>query len=175
MKELDKVELIRLYETVKEENKEKSLDELLYQAFKNAKENDTDSFDEFRTLILEANGIDEYAYYTKNVRLEIKRYVEGKIFPEYEKHFVLLWAKKETIEKRDSETSLVNSLVRSEITHLTISDKVKLKIIASKNDIFSLVKDITPISFAANLALISSKLNSDLCSITSRLSSSESI
>lgn len=86
MKKLDKEALIKLFETTKQNNQESSLDEILYQAFNQVKENETDSFDEFRTLILEANGIDEYQYYTRNVKTEIKKYVEKNIFPQYEKN-----------------------------------------------------------------------------------------
>ena len=86
MKKLSKEQLIKIFQDNKLNNQGSSLDEILYLAFNEVKENDTDSFDEFRTLILEANEIDEYEYYTKNVRPEIKRYVEGRIFPEYEKN-----------------------------------------------------------------------------------------
>lgn len=86
MKEISKELLIKLYEEYREKNPNSSLDEILYLAFSEVKENDTDSFDEFRTLILNANGINEYEYYTKNVRSEIKKYVEDRIFPEYKKN-----------------------------------------------------------------------------------------
>ena len=86
MKSLSKEQLIKLFQSTKINNPESSLDELLYLAFNKVKENDTDSFDEFRTLILGANGINEYEYYTNNVRPEIKKYVEKKIFPEYAKN-----------------------------------------------------------------------------------------
>ena len=86
MKKLSKEQLIELLKNTKQINKESSLDEILYKAFNEVKENDTDSFEEFRKLILEANGIDEYKYYTKNVRPEVKRYVEDIIFPQYAKN-----------------------------------------------------------------------------------------
>ena len=86
MKKLSKEQLIEIFQATKSNNTSSSLDEILYQAFDIVKENDTDSFDEFRKLILSANGINEYEYYTKNVRPDIKRYIEGKIFPEYEKN-----------------------------------------------------------------------------------------
>jgi len=86
MRELSKELLIKLFRTTRGNNPESSLDEILYQAFNKVKENDTDSFDEFRALILEANGIDEYKYYTKNVKPEIKRYIENVIFPQYSKN-----------------------------------------------------------------------------------------
>ena len=86
MKKLSKEQLIGIFQETKLNNPSSSLDEILYQAFDRVKENDTDSFDEFRKLILDANGINEYEYYTKNVRPEIKRYIEEKIFPEYEKN-----------------------------------------------------------------------------------------
>lgn len=86
MKKLNKELLVKLFESIKQNNPESSLDEILYQAFNKVKEYDTDSFDEFRALILEANGIDEYEYYTQNVRSEVKKYVEKVIFPQYEKN-----------------------------------------------------------------------------------------
>lgn len=86
MKELNKKNLVKLFEEAKQGNIESSLDEILYIAFNEVKENREDSFDEFRTLILEANGINEYEYYTKNVRPEIKKYVENIIFPQYSKN-----------------------------------------------------------------------------------------
>lgn len=86
MKKLDKETLVKLFETTKQNNPESSLDEILYKAFNQIKENETDSFDEFRALILEANGINEYEYYTKNVRPEIKKYIEDTIFPQYAKN-----------------------------------------------------------------------------------------
>ena len=76
-------QLIKIFQDTKSNNPDSSLDELLYQAFNEVKENDTDSFDEFRKLILDANGINEYEHYTKNVRPEIKRYIEETIFLEY--------------------------------------------------------------------------------------------
>lgn len=83
MKKLDTAFLIKIFEQIKQNNPESSLDEILYKAFNEVKETETDSFEEFRTLILEVNGIDEYRYYTKNVRPEVKRYVEDIIFPQY--------------------------------------------------------------------------------------------
>lgn len=86
MKKLNQDMLKKLYEECKRRNPNMSLDEILYDAFNRVKENDTDSFEEFRKLILEANGIDEYKYYTKNVKPEIKKYVENEIFPQYAKN-----------------------------------------------------------------------------------------
>ena len=86
MKKLDKELLIKEYEDCKKENPNMSLDELLYTTFNKVKDNETDSFDEFRTVILKANNINEYEYYTRNVNSKIKMYVENKIFPEYEKN-----------------------------------------------------------------------------------------
>ena len=86
MKKMDTEFLIKLFKEIKQKNPNRSLDEILYLAFSEVKENDTDSFEEFRTLILEANNIDEYEYYTKSVRPEVKRYVEDVIFPEYVKN-----------------------------------------------------------------------------------------
>ena len=86
MKKINTEILIKLFEETKKNNPDNSLDEVLYLAFDKVKENDTDSFEEFRNLILKANKIDEYKFYTKNVKPEIKKYVENIIFPEYAKN-----------------------------------------------------------------------------------------
>jgi len=86
MKEFNKEALVKLYKKYKEQYQNISLDELLHKAFNEVKKTETDSFDTFRTLILDANGINEYDYYTKNVNSKIKAYVENKIFPQYEKN-----------------------------------------------------------------------------------------
>lgn len=86
MKKLSKEQLIKLFQSTKQYNPNSSLDEILYETFNKVKENNTDSFEEFRKLILDANQIDEYQYYTKNVRTEIKAYVENTIFPQYSKN-----------------------------------------------------------------------------------------
>jgi len=86
MKKMNKAVLVKLFEETKQKNLYNSLDEILYLAFNKVKENDTDSFEEFRDLILKGNEIDEYRYYTKNVRTEVKKYVEDIIFPQYAKN-----------------------------------------------------------------------------------------
>ena len=86
MKELNKEELIELFNSTKQSNLEKSLDEILYEAFNKVKDDETDSFENFRKAILSANGINEYDYYTKSVDPRIKRYVEGIIFPQYSRN-----------------------------------------------------------------------------------------
>ena len=86
MKKLDKESLIKLFESTKQSDLEKSLDEILFEAFNQVKENETDSFENFRNAILSANGINEYEYYTKNVDPRIKRYVERIVFPQYSRN-----------------------------------------------------------------------------------------
>ena len=86
MKELDKKELIKLFNSTKQSNPEKSLDEILFEAFNKVKENENDSFENFRDVILSVNGINEYEYYTKNVDPRIKRYVERIVFPQYSRN-----------------------------------------------------------------------------------------
>ena len=83
---LEEKELKELYLKVKKENQDMSLDEVLQEAFKTVKTSDTDSFEDFRTLILKANNINEYDFYTKDVNPELKKYIENKVFPEYEKN-----------------------------------------------------------------------------------------
>ena len=86
MKKLDGTFLVNLFNKIKEQNPNSSLDELLYAAFNEVKENEKDSFEDFRNQILSANKIDEYAFYTKGVNPELKRYIESKVFPEYSKN-----------------------------------------------------------------------------------------
>lgn len=83
---LEEKELKELYLKVKKENQDMSLDEVLQEAFKTVKTSETDSFEDFRTLILKANNINEYDFYTKDVNPELKKYIENKVFPEYEKN-----------------------------------------------------------------------------------------
>ena len=86
MKELNREELIELYKEYKAKYPGMSLDELLQSIFKSVKENDTDSFDNFRIQLLEANGINEYNYYTRNVNPKLKKYIEENVFTQYEKN-----------------------------------------------------------------------------------------
>ncbi len=83
---LDEKNLKELYEKMKIENPDMSLDELLQESFKTVKTSEKDSFEDFRILILKANNINEYDFYTKNVNPELKKYIENKVFPEYEKN-----------------------------------------------------------------------------------------
>lgn len=73
-----------IFEETKRENTNMSLDELLYAVYDKVKEECQASFDVVRNLILQANSIDEIYYYTKNVRQDLKDYVENNIFPEYQ-------------------------------------------------------------------------------------------
>lgn len=76
--------LQRLFKEVKEENREMSLDDVLYEVYERA--NLEENFDKVRELILSANDINEYEYYTKDVNPELKKYIEENVFPEYEKN-----------------------------------------------------------------------------------------
>lgn len=67
-------------------NKNMSLDELLYAVYDEVKDEYNKPFDVLRNEILEANGIDELEYYTKNVRPDLKKYIIDNIFPEYSKN-----------------------------------------------------------------------------------------
>lgn len=86
MKKVNDELLKKLYERLKKENPEMSLDKLLYEAFKYVKDDDKDSFDKFKSCFLKANNINEYDYYTKNVNPNIKKYIEEEIFPQYAKN-----------------------------------------------------------------------------------------
>ena len=63
-----------------------SLDEVLYAVFNEVKGDYDKPFDVLRNMILEANGINELEYYTKNVRQDLKDYIAEHIFPEYDKN-----------------------------------------------------------------------------------------
>lgn len=69
----------------KKNNKNCSLDEMLYMIYQKS-DLEKYSFDKARELILEANDIDEFEYYTKNVRQGLKDYILKHIFPECEKN-----------------------------------------------------------------------------------------
>ncbi len=74
------------FEEIKRQNPNMSLDEVLYAVYDELKNEYHQSFDVFRSIILEANEIDELEYYTKNVRDDLKDYITEYIFPEYEKN-----------------------------------------------------------------------------------------
>lgn len=77
-------ELFRqVFSELKEKNPQMSLDELLYATYNELNNNEA-LFEDIRPAILEANGINEYEYYTKLVNPELKQYIEESIFPKYE-------------------------------------------------------------------------------------------
>lgn len=78
--------LRKLFEEVKTENANMSLDEILYEVYERANLGENENFDKVRSLILNANDINEYEYYTKEVNPELKRYIEENVFPEYDKN-----------------------------------------------------------------------------------------
>jgi uncharacterized protein len=80
------IKLKTKFEEIKRNNPQMSLDELLYAIFEEEKGTYKESFDVFRNMILEANGINELEYYTKNVSQDLKEYIMNHIFPEYEKN-----------------------------------------------------------------------------------------
>ena len=74
------------FDEIKRHNPNMSLDEVLYAVYDILKNDYNKPFDILRNMILEANGIDELEYYTKNVRQDLKEYIEEYIFPEYDKN-----------------------------------------------------------------------------------------
>ena len=74
------------FDEIKRHNQSMSLDEILYAVYEEVKDEYNKPFDILRNIILEANGIDELEYYTKNVRQDLKDYITEHIFPEYEKN-----------------------------------------------------------------------------------------
>ncbi len=59
-----------------------SLDELLYTVY--SKCDSDEMFETIRNKVLKAININEYDYYTKEVREDLKNYIEECIFPKYE-------------------------------------------------------------------------------------------
>ena len=78
--------LVFNFREIKRHNTNMSLDEILYAVYNEVKDEYKKPFDVLRNEILEANNIDEFEYYTKNVDSNLKKYIEEKIFPEYEKN-----------------------------------------------------------------------------------------
>lgn len=74
------------FDEIKRHNPNMSLDEVLYAVYGQIKDEYNKPFDVLRNMILEANGIDELEYYTKNVRQDLKDYIAEHIFPEYDKN-----------------------------------------------------------------------------------------
>ena len=74
------------FDEIKRHSPNMSLDEVLYAVYDEVKEKYNKPFDVLRNMILEANGIDELEYYTKNVRQDLKDYIAEHIFPEYDKN-----------------------------------------------------------------------------------------
>ena len=78
--------LKQTFDEIKRHNSNMSLDEVLYAVYDEVKDEYNKPFDVLRNIILEANGIDELEYYTKNVRKDLKEYIVENIFPEYDKN-----------------------------------------------------------------------------------------
>ena len=70
--------LIELYNQIRKDNPEMSLDEVLIETYNQIK-----TYDVIKKYILEANNIDEMTYYTKDVNPELKEFIRKKIFPIY--------------------------------------------------------------------------------------------
>ena len=78
--------LILLFNETRRLHPEMSLDDILFEVYKEVKDEYKKPFAEVRNMILEANNIDELKYYTKNVRPDLKEYIEVNVFPEYDKN-----------------------------------------------------------------------------------------
>ncbi len=74
------------FNNIKSHNPNMSLDEVLHAVYDEVKNEYNKSFSTLRNDILNANGINELKYYTKNVRQDLKDYITEHIFPEYEKN-----------------------------------------------------------------------------------------
>ena len=78
------VKLKEVFERIKSKNPTLSLDELLHKVYEEVKDEYQESFAIVRIMILQANGIDELEYYTRNVNKELKAYIAANIFPQYD-------------------------------------------------------------------------------------------
>ena len=78
--------LIELFNKIRNENKDMSLDDVLYKVYEEVKDEYNEPFYIVRDMILEANNIDELEYYTKDVNNELKKYIKRYIFPQYKKN-----------------------------------------------------------------------------------------
>ena len=74
------------FDETRRHNPNMSLDEVLYAVYDEVKDDYGKPFDVLRNMILEASGIDELEYYTKNVSYDLKEYISKNIFPEYDKN-----------------------------------------------------------------------------------------
>ena len=72
-----------VFEEIKSSNPNMSLDELLCETYNKVKQ-DGEDFETYRNKILEAENINEFEYYTKDVNKELKNYIESNVFPGYE-------------------------------------------------------------------------------------------
>ena len=72
-----------VFEEIKSSNPNMSLDELLCETYNKVKQ-DGEDFETYRNKILEAEDINEFEYYTKDVNKELKDYIENNVFPGYE-------------------------------------------------------------------------------------------
>lgn len=71
-----------LFNELRKSNPDMSLDDLLQETYKRL--NINKSFVDIRAIILDANNINEYEYYTKDVNPKLKKYVEDNVFPRYD-------------------------------------------------------------------------------------------
>ena len=81
-----KNDLKEKFTEIKNSNPNYSLDEVLYGVYELIDNKDKETFAVLRNEILKANEIDEIEYYTKNVDIDLKKYIKENIFPEYDKN-----------------------------------------------------------------------------------------
>lgn len=80
---MNKENIKRLYDEIVRDNKELSLDQILYTMYEQLRINSEESFDSYRKIILELLDIDELEYYTKDVDKNLKEYIRINVFPMY--------------------------------------------------------------------------------------------
>lgn len=80
---MNKESIKKLYEEIKKENNDLSLDQILFEMYKRLRKSSDEPFDTYRKEILDLLGIDELEYYTKDVDKNLKEYIRLNIFGEY--------------------------------------------------------------------------------------------
>lgn len=77
-------DLKKIYEKVRNEQPNLSLDQALSAVYDEVRDEYQEDFAVVRGKILDANGINEIEYYTKDVNPELKKYIYDNIFPFYD-------------------------------------------------------------------------------------------
>lgn len=82
--DLSTADLKELFKIIQINNPEFSLDQILYAVY--TKIITSEPFEVVKRQILQANDIDEYEYYVREVNPDLREYIEKNIFPQYEQN-----------------------------------------------------------------------------------------